>query len=115
MKRISMLLALSVAALTGTALMAQMQREITVHLQHPLMVNETNLPAGDYSIQIQSAGGGDTPVLIIQSRQNAVMALASRFTPAQSEAGRTHLVLQVKDGVYHLDKVVVGNTGFELQ
>lgn len=115
MKRISMLLALSVSALSGT-LMAQTAREINVRLDHAVMVNETTLPAGDYSIQFANAGGGDTPILIIQSKQSSVMALASRSAtiPSKDAAG-SRLVMQVKDGVYHLDKVIAGNTTFDLQ
>jgi len=114
MKRISMLLALGVSALIGT-LMAQTPREINVRFDHAVMVNQTVLPAGDYTIQITNAGGGDIPVLIIQSRQHSMLALASRVTEAPRETASPRLVMQVKDGVHHLEKVVAGGTTFELQ
>jgi hypothetical protein len=117
MKRMSTLLALSVFALTTTTttLVAQTEREVTVQLQSPVQVNGATLPAGAYTIHIQNVGGSDTQIVIIQSPKASAMSLASRRTTDHAAAGRTRVVLEVKDGVYHLDKVVVNNNTYQLQ
>jgi hypothetical protein len=78
-------------------------------------VNATTLPAGAYTIHVQNVGGSDTQVVVIQSPKASVMSLASRSNTPAADGGRTHLVLEVKDGVHHLGKIVVANSTYTLQ
>ncbi len=112
MKRMMMLLALSVAALTTSVVYAA-NPVIHVRLEHPTMVGEATLPAGEYVVQV-SRTTGDIPLLIFQGKDKAAMVVATQAEPLQNKALTAELVLTKNGDQYRLSKVIVDNQCFEV-
>ncbi|MBI4909373.1 MAG: hypothetical protein HY820_37485 [Acidobacteria bacterium] len=112
MKRIIMLLALSVSTLAVTLLSAYTPL-VRVTLVQPTIVGETVLPPGDYSIQI-SRTTGDIPLLIFQGKEKSVMALANQIDSVTAKPSSAELILSKTGDQFKLTKVIIEGQAFEL-
>ena len=111
MKRITMLLALCVFAVTATMLPAA--STLTVHLPYAAQVGEKVIPAGDYTVNVLTTNG-DIPVVTFQSKSESAAVLANRSESVVND-GKAELVLDKKaDSSYRLIRVVVQGAVYQI-
>jgi hypothetical protein len=108
MKRL-MIAALILAA---TAVAQTIPESLKLHLSTPASVSDAVLQPGDYTIRTSETSGN--VVLSIESDRGRahVLAIASRLGSNPTEFNQ---VVLVRDGdAYRLDKVWIGNDGYEI-
>lgn len=110
MKRILLLLALCVSALTVNASTGE---TLYVRLAQPTIVGEATLPAGEYTVHVLRPNG-DTPVLAFQGKDKAALVIATQ-TPLNTEStAAAELVLSRTGDQFKLLKVIVNGRIYEV-
>ena len=112
MKRILMLAALCVSALSVSLLSAAPTAH--VRLNQPTLVGESTLPVGEYTIQLMS-GNGDVPVILVQGKDKSAMILVNHFESRKESQNNSEIILSKTNDIYKLTKVVIDGQSYEVQ
>jgi hypothetical protein len=89
---------------------------MTVHLNTPVMVGETMLPAGNCDIQVMH-GSSDATILVLRSKGGpSIAAIATRMSDTQLDAdAKPSLVLNRRGNDLQLSEVLFGDSiGYHL-
>ncbi len=114
--RIATTLCCAALALSGAIYAQSAADHMKVHLDAPMMVGETKVPAGDCDIQIMH-GASDTTILVLRSQSGtSVAALASHIPDDQVPNGDNgSLILNRKGNDLQLSRVLFGDhVGYQL-
>ncbi|MBS1857183.1 MAG: hypothetical protein JST11_17570 [Acidobacteria bacterium] len=100
---------LCAALAIGSTLYAQIPVDrVDAYFPAPVEVNGVTLPAGNVSIQMVRNNG--TMFLTLRSASGEhVNALVNRFEDVSSDVSEVKVILDQKDGVYHLEKISLPN------
>ena len=103
-------------ALCSAAFAQSNPDHLVVHLNTPVMVGETKLPAGDCDIQVRN-GSSDTPILVIRSKGGpSIAAMVSRMAEGDTDAAtKPSLILNHRGNDLQLSQVLFGDSiGYRL-
>jgi hypothetical protein len=86
-----------------------------VHFNTPVMVGETQLPAGDCDIQVMH-GSSDSIVLVLRSQGGTAAAVASHLSESGTDAdGNASVVLNRRANGLQVYRILFGDhTGYQL-
>ena len=103
-----MITAVFAAALAmGSALYAQISSDlVNVNFPAPVVVNGVKLPAGETSIQVVHTNSGMMLAVRSDSGEHALV-LVNRSESADNEGDKAKVVFDEKDGVYHLNRLIL--------
>lgn len=106
---------LSTALAVTSALYAQNPTDlINTRLPAPVVVNGVTIPAGNTSIQIVHNTGTLMLTVRAESGEHATV-LVSRVDSNEPFATTAKVILDAKDGVYHLNRIVLpDNTALQV-
>ncbi len=101
-------------ALCG-ALNAQSTDHLTVHFNSPVMVGETQLPAGDCDIQVMRGNSNNVVVVLRSQGGHAAAAVASRLWDGSQDSESGSIVLNRRGNDLHLYRILFSDhTGYQL-
>jgi hypothetical protein len=101
--------ALATALAIGSALFAQPSNDLlNVKFPAPVVVNGVTLPAGDTSIQVLHNNGSMMLVVRSESGERSTV-LVNRGETNEDQGNEAKVVFDEKDGVYHLNRVLLPN------
>jgi len=100
--------AFATALALGSALFAQSNDLVNVKFPAPVVVNGVTLPAGDASIQVIHNNGGVMLTVRAESGEHSTV-LVSRSETNENTSDDAKVVFDEKDGIYHLNRVVLPN------
>ena len=116
MKAFAMICAV-VCAIGGTAFAQSVTDTLNLQLDRPMVVNSTELPAGHFTIQILSTGGGGNTALLVRSDSGAqASVLVNRLnSPDPKAIPGANVTLTRQGNDYVLDQVWLSpNVGFQV-
>jgi hypothetical protein len=93
-------------AFSGAISAQNLTDRINVNFPNPVMVNGVTLPAGEAYIQV--VRNASTVMLTVRSESGEhATVLVSRVNTADSENHDTKVILDQKDGLYRLNRVLL--------
>ena len=102
------------ALLCGSMFAQHMVDQLDVHFSTPVVVGETQLPAGNVHIQVLRGTGNTTLVFRAESGA-AATAIVNRIIDEDPADAGARLVLKNTGGIVRLDRVMMGDhTGFQV-
>jgi 2-methylaconitate cis-trans-isomerase PrpF len=117
-KALTMICAAAIAV-CGTVYAQSSVDRISVHFSTPVMVGETTLPAGDFSIQV-IRGASDSVMLELRSAagtRDGILVPVSRLSDSDVDTnGHVSVILSHRNNAYQLEQIVLADhTGFQVQ
>ena len=108
---------LSAAALLfGSLLYAQSSDRITVRFATPVMVGETQIPAGQCDIQVMRSNADSILLVVRPESGSAVSVMASHFDGSNTKVnGDANVILDHKGDNMHLSQILFpDHTGYQV-
>ena len=105
-----------VCMLGGSAFAQSYTDSIKVQIDHPVIVNGVELPAGQFTIQIMTPGGGGSAALVVRSASGAYAGvIVNRLTQPNSSNTYPSVSLLRRGDQYLFDKLWLSeNVGYEV-
>ena len=101
-------------ALCGALYAQSTSDHLTVHFNSPVMVGETQLPAGDCDIQVMHGNSNNVVVVLRSQGGRATAAVASRLSDG-SEDAEGSIVLNRRGNELHVSRILFNDhTGYQL-
>ena len=102
-------------ALCGAIYAQSTSDHLTVHFNSPVMVGETQFPAGDCDIQVMRGNSNNVVVVLRSQGGHATAAVASRLSDGSQDAESGSIVLNRRGNDLHLYRILFNDhTGYQL-